>query len=259
MAFDLKNIQRGRLNRPPRMILCGVEKIGKSTFAAGAPEPVFLPVKGEEGIDALDVARFPTIESYEQLMEAITALYSQKHEFKTIVIDSISTLEPIIWAAVCKEYNVDDIEKAGHNGGGFGKGYVAAVYKWRELMEALDALRNDRDMGCILIGHVTVKTFTDPTTDNYDQYILDINSKAVSALQRWADCIAFANVKMIVRKEDAGFNKKDKKAIARDQRVLYTQKHPAHPGGGRGVFGELPAELPLEYPAFAEAVAAIKQ
>jgi hypothetical protein len=126
--------------------------------------------------------------------------------------------------------------------------------QWQQLMNSLDYLRNELNMGTILIGHVTVKLFTDPTGDNYDQYTLDLNKHAVSGLMRWADSILFANIRAAVKKEDKGFNQTSKKAVMRDERILFTQKRPAHPGGGRGVYGHIPHELPLEYSAFAEAV-----
>jgi len=248
--MNLQEIQKGRVERPARMLLCGVEKIGKSTFAAHAPKPVFIPIRGEEGVDDLDVPRFPVAGSYAEVLSAFESLYSEKHDFRTVVLDSASTLEPLIWDAVCKEHGVDSVEKVL---GGFGKGYVEAVNKWRELMAALDALR-EKGLGCILIGHVVVRTFTDPTTDSYDQYQLDLQRHAASALIRWSDCILFANCKTIVRKEDANFSKQSRKAILREERVLYTQKRPAHPGGGRGVYGRLPYELPLEWETFEKAI-----
>jgi hypothetical protein len=59
----LDKITTGTVDRPPRVVLCGVEKIGKSTFASQFPKAVFMPIKGEEGIDSLDVSRVPVIES----------------------------------------------------------------------------------------------------------------------------------------------------------------------------------------------------
>ena len=250
MSFDLAQLEKGRADRPPRIILVGVEKIGKSTFAAGAPAPVFIPIRGEEGIDDLDVAHFPTCNSFDEVLAALQSLYEQKHEYETLVIDSVSTLEPLIWDAVCKAEGVDSIEKVG---GGFGKGYVEAVERWRCLTSALDALR-EQGMVSILIGHVTVRTFADPTSENYDQYQLDLNKHAAAALMRWSDCILFANCRTVVRKEEAGFNKTNRKAVMRDERCLFTQKRPAHPGGGRGVYGRLPYELPLDWNAFQEAI-----
>ena len=252
--MSLKNITHGIIERPARVVLAGDEKIGKSTFASQFPAPIFIPVRGEEGIDALDVARFPVAESFSDVLTAIGSLAEEDHDYKTVVIDSASTLEPLIWDHVCTEAGVTSIEKVG---GGFGKGYVEAVKVWRELMAGLDYLR-DEGMGCVLITHVAVKSFVDPLTDSYDTYIIDIHSKAQSALLRWSDCILFANSKTFTKTEKVGM-KEIKKGVMRDERVLYTQKRPAHPGGGRGVYGQIPYELPFEYEAWNKAVEAAKK
>ncbi len=252
MAFNLKSIQTGSILRPPRMILLGVEKVGKSTFASGSDKPIFLPIKQEEGIDALDVPKFPTAMTYDQVLEAITSLYQEDHDFGTLVIDSVSALEPVIWEAVCTEAQAESIEKVG---GGYGKGYTEALSKWRTLMQALDALRETKNMAIILIGHVVVKRYDDPLGDSFDQYQFDIHAKAANALYRWADSIAFANTKTVVKKEDIGFNKEKKRAVqANTTRYLFTRKSPGYPGGGRGVYGRLPAEIELNWAAYMEAV-----
>lgn len=252
--MKLSDITHGTVDRPARVIMCGVEKIGKSTFAAGAPAPIFISVKGEQGIDALDVARFPVAESFNEVIGALESLATEEHQFKTVVIDSLSTLEPLIWEHVCKEDNVASIEKVQ---GGFGKGYVEAVKSWRDIMAGLDYLRDDKGMGCILIAHVAIKSFSDPTGDNYDSYELDINKKAVSALLRWSDAILFANCKTITKAVKDGM-KETKKGVMRNERVLFTQKRPSHPGGGRGVLGQLPYELELSYEAWTNAIAEVK-
>jgi len=255
MAFNLQSISSGSVIRAPRMILLGVEKIGKTTFASGSEEPIFLPIKQEEGIDGIEAARFPAAMTYADVMQAIACLYQETHTFRTLVIDSVSALEPIVWEAVCAEHRVDSIEKVG---GGFGKGYIEAMYKWRDLMSALDALRSEKGMASILIGHVQVKRFDDPLGESYDQYQFDIHAKAANALYRWSDAIVFANTKTVVRKEEVGFNKEKKRGMdVTGNRYLFTRKTPAHPGGGRGVYGQLPYELPLQWSAYSEAVAAV--
>jgi len=256
MAFDLNSITKGKQVRAPRMILNGVEKVGKSTFAAGSDNPIFLPIKGEEGIDDLDVARFPSIKSYSEVLEALRVLYKEDHDYKTIVIDSASTLEPLIHKSICEEdpKKPANIELAL---GGYGKGYVESLRRWRTIMDALDALREKRNMASILIGHVTVKLFNDPLGESYDQYEFDIHKKSAAALYRWADVIGFANTKNVVKKEDGGFNSEKRRAvdISMGQRFLYTRKNPSFPAGGRGVYGSLPEEIPLTWADFKQAVA----
>lgn len=255
MAFDLNSITAGTCLRAPRIVLLGVEKIGKSTFAGCADRPIFIPIRGEEGIDALDVPKFPAVNSMDDLRETLYALYSGQHDYGTVVIDSTSALEPLVWADTCaRNGNAKSIEKVG---GGYGKGYTEATYIWREIAEALDNLRSHRNMASILIGHVKVKRFDDPAGPSYDQYQFDIHDKAASFLYRWADVILFANTKVIVKKEDVGFGKEHARGvdIGEGARFLYTQKRPSHPGGGRGAYGRLPYELPLSWAAFMDAVA----
>lgn len=251
MTIGIDSVTRGPAENPPRIVLLGVEKVGKSTFAAASDRPVFIPVKGEEGIDALDVPKFPTATSYEQVIDMLGALYGQEHDYGTAVIDSVSTLEPLVWDKVCRDHHAASIEQVLK---GYGKGYVEALRYWRDIMEGLDALRVERGMACILIGHVRVRTFNDPATDPYDTYSFDINEKAASALYRWSDCILFANRRTIVRTTEAGFNRKVSHGIDVGEPTLFTQKRPAHPGGGRGVYGRLPYELPLSWPRYLDAV-----
>ena len=251
MSFDLNSIKKERVVKAPRIILLGVEKIGKSTFAAGSDNPIFLPIKGEEGVDDLGVAKFPVARNYSDVMNSIKTLATEEHDYKTFIIDSASALEPLIWEKVCQDAEVESIEKVG---GGYGKGYTESLYKWRNLMDGIDRLR-EKGMACILIGHVKVKVFNDPLGNSYDQYSFDINDKVHAALARWADCILFGNSKTIVKIEDVGFNKEKK--IGKDPsgaRYLYTQKRPGHPGGGRGVYGQLPYEMPLDWKSFSSEV-----
>jgi len=203
MSFDLQSIKSGVTHRPPRIVLLGVEKIGKSTFATGADNPIVLPIKQEEGVDDLDCDKFDTAQTFDDVLKAVGTLVTEQHDYKTFIIDSASTLEPLIWKHLCDAANCDSIEKVG---GGYGKGYTEAANTWRTLMEGLDALRN-KGMAVILIGHVKVKRFDDPLGDSYDQYQFDVHEKVSNSLFRWSDCILFANTKTAVKKEDVGFNK----------------------------------------------------
>ena len=49
----LDSVKRSFNQAPPRIVMYGVGGVGKSTFAASAPNPIFIPV--EDGISTLDV------------------------------------------------------------------------------------------------------------------------------------------------------------------------------------------------------------
>lgn len=246
MAFNLESISNAKRVRAPRIVLLGTAGIGKSEFAAGSESPIFLPVKGEDGIDALDVQSFPICENYNQAVEAIGSLYSEEHEFKTLVIDSTSTFGPLVDAAALAAENVKNKASLG---GGFGHQWDTIQNLWRDLLSGLDALRDKRNMTTILIGHVKIKASREPDSESYDQWAYDIDQKVGDMLIRWSDCTLFMNRKVTIKKEEGvgAFGKKEKKAIdiTGGQRFLFTQQSPTHPGKARGFFGDLPAEIPL--------------
>jgi hypothetical protein len=129
MAFNLESISKGKVVRAPRIVVLGVEKIGKTSFACGTKfdgnsivehgtnNPIGISTKGETGMDNMDIPKFPTAESYANVMSAIGTLFQEDHEYRTAVIDSASALEPLIWDAVCETHKVKSIEEVG---GGYG-------------------------------------------------------------------------------------------------------------------------------------------
>lgn len=255
--YDLSAITSEVIHRAPRIIVLGIEKIGKSSFAAGAPGATFLPVKGEEGIDEILVNKTPVCASSADVFGWLSTFGNTDNQISTAVIDSTSTLEPIINAEICSDANAPSINEGKL---AFGVGMDKSVIVWRRIVEFLDALRAHKGIGSILIGHVKVKRFDDPGGGSYDQYQWDVHPKVASLLYRWADSILFCNTKVIVQKEKLGFSEDNTHNTAIDitkgQRFLYTQGRPSHPGGGRGVYGRLPYEMELSWGHFAAAVAA---
>jgi hypothetical protein len=256
MSYDLNQISEGVCMRAPRVIVLGTEKIGKSEFAAGSENPVFLPIKGEEGIDEIKVKKTPVCETLQDVLGWLRAYREQDHDRQTLVIDSASTLDPLVQEYVRAAHDAKTIDDVG---GGYGKGHSQSAEEWRKVTGWLDVLRNERNMASIIIGHVEVRRFDDPNGDSYDQYMFDVHRKVSNLLFRWADCILFCNTKVVVKQEQLGYHKDNVKKrgvdIAPGSRFLFTQKRPAHPGGGRGVYGRLPYELPLGWDYFRDAVA----
>jgi hypothetical protein len=249
VPFTISDISTGRNILPPRIVLPGREKIGKSTFAAGAPNPIFIPVKGETGLDFIDAPKFPPVQAFENAMEALTALDSD-HEYKTVVLDSLSTFEPMICDYACREEKCASVAKLG---GGYGHQEAVLIKHARTFLDWLDYLRDARGMGCILIAHIKTqpKTFNDPLADPYDTYRVECRESIFDAIKRWADAILFATTKIYTSKVgETGMGDGKKKinhATGAGERVIYTEARPAFPAGCRF---PLPFELPLSYAAF---------
>jgi len=222
----------------------GVAGVGKTTFAAGSEKPVVVPT--EDGLGTLDVPHFPLARKFEDVMEALAALYSERHDFKTVVIDSVDWLEPLIWARTCQDNGWPSIEEPG-----YGKGYVAALGHWRDYLEGLNALRNERGVTVIQIAHTEIRRFDSPEHEPYDRYVIKLHARAAPLLQEHSDVVLFANYRISTVKADVGFNKKVTRALGSGERVLYTAERPAFLAKNR--FG-LPDSLPLSWEAFAAAM-----
>jgi hypothetical protein len=245
MAINLKSLRKGSVVRPPRIILYGTHGVGKSSFAAQADKPVFIQT--EEGLDALDVTAFPLARSYDEVMEAIGSLYSEDHDFGTVVLDSADWMEQLIFKQVAVNHKINNIEDMG-----YGKGYTFAVDLWRNVMEGFDLLRNEKNMQVIFLAHTQIKRYDDPLVDSYDRYMLDLHKGGAAIISEWCDLLMFANYRVNTVKSDVGFNQKKTRAVGAGERVLHTQERPGWVAKSRWA---LPESMELNYETFATELA----
>ena len=245
MAFDLSSISRTKRMRAPKIVIAGPGKIGKTTFAASAPNAIGILT--EDGADAVDAAAFPLCQTLDDVYQAIGTLLNEEHDYESVFLDSLDWLEPLLHTYVCTANKWDNIERPG-----YGKGYIAAAEEWRNLLSGLEALRQKRNMAVILIAHDKIKHFESPLHDGYDQYMLKLHDRAGALVQEWADVIGWANYRIVTTQSDAGYGNKETKARTTGERILHVEPHPAHMGGNR--FGL--KNMPLSWDAFAAALAA---
>jgi hypothetical protein len=244
----LGDVIKGRIVAPVRVLMSGTDGVGKTTFAADAPSPIF--VGKESGTEEIDTNRWPEVRSWSELLHAVDTLNKESHAFKTLALDSLDWLEPLCWQYVCATKR----DRAGKShdtieGFGFGAGYVLALDVWRDLLSRLDALRNTRKMNIILIGHTLIKTFKNPEGDDFERYQLKLHDKSAALLREWADAVLFANYETLTHQKDA---RAQVKGVSTGARVMHTERRAAFDAKNR--YG-LPDTMPLSWAAFAEAVA----
>ena len=187
----LQNIHNGKRQKPPRLLIYGSEGIGKSTLAASAPKPIFVPT--EDGLDQITCDAFPLARSFPEVTSHLGALATEPHDYKTVALDSADWLERLVWDQVCKDFGVRNIEKAD---GGYGKGYVHALTYWRQIVDALRTLREERNMIVMILAHAKVETFIDPETSSFDRFSPRLHKLATALLCEWCDAILLATREM---------------------------------------------------------------
>lgn len=244
MPISLASLRRGGDARPPRLLTYGVAGIGKTSWAASAPNPIVIQT--EDGLGSIDIPTFGLLRSFDAVMEAIGSLYDEEHAFQTVVVDSLDWLEPLIWQHTAQQNNQPNIEAFG-----YGKGYLAALDTWRTVLEGLSALRDERGMAVILLAHAEIRRFDSPETEPYDRYQPKLHTRASALVQEHVDAVLFANYRVSTLKSDVGFNKKVVRGVTGGDRLLHTVERPAFLAKNRF---DLPETLPLSWPDFAAAV-----
>jgi hypothetical protein len=236
MAINLASLRRGGESKPPIILDYSTHGLGKTSFGAFAPNPVFLQT--EDGLGQLEAPTFGVLKTYDQVLEAIGSLYGEEHDFKTVVLDSADHLEPLIWAETCRLNGWPNIEHPG-----FGKGYGATADVWRIVLAGLKALRDEKGMGVIILAHSETRQVNAPDVEApFDRYQPKLHKIASALLQEVADCVFFMNYRVSILKDNPKDANSRARGVGGGMRVLYTEERPSHLAKNRY---RMPAQIPL--------------
>ncbi|MBQ8360225.1 MAG: ATP-binding protein [Oscillospiraceae bacterium] len=229
-------ITSGVLAVPIKAVVYGPEGIGKSTFAAQAPEPLFIDTEGSTA--RMNVRRLPAPASFTMIQEEISYVIANPSVCKTLVLDTADWAERLCREGVCAKNS-----KAGLEDFGYGKGYSYVFEDFGRMLNLLDQVI-DRGINVIITAHAAMRKFEQPDESGaYDRWELKlINAQKCSVanmLKEWADMVLFANYETFVVKNE---DKKNK--VTGGKRVMYTTHHPCWDAKNR--FG-LPDKLPFEF------------
>lgn len=243
---------QGKQPGPDYGIIMGVPGVGKTSFLSGwldlktnethkgAPNCVLL---GPENIREADCAKFPKVETYEQLISQIHELLNGEHDsngFETVGFDSLDMIEKLIHKQICEKANVPGIDAFN-----YGKGRSQTITELIELEKLIYRLVVEKNLNVWYIAHCVAMDVNDPVLGlNYQNYELALHkSKKMDASKNFVDkvsTILFAN-HILVKTED-GYAK------STEQRGLFTEFRPGHLAKNR--YG-LPYELPLFFEQYA--------
>jgi hypothetical protein len=242
----LKTVRNEPEKRPIKLGLMGQPGVGKTTFLAGIPNHIIIPI--EPGAELLKCTRilWPSTSTLNDVLETLRELAAEKHNYDALCIDGLSALEQLIFRSV-----VADAKKPGVitsiEDFGYGKGYVIAVEKWRQVLQALDVLHEERGMHIILTGHIVMRPVNDPTqSEPYDAWqpaLLGIKQVG-TLLVGWLDAMAYAVHEDLLQPGK-------RKAIGTGLRKLRCHHHPAMAAKNRWGITE---DIDLSWPALIDAI-----
>lgn len=206
-------ISKGKVARPLRVVIDGVEGIGKSTFAAQFPEPLFIDL--EKGTDSMDVARTQMPETWEDLMQITKDVVADPSVCRTLVVDTGDWAEHLCEAYVCRSQHVSGIEDIG-----YGKGYTYLREAFADFLKALDNVI-EAGVNVVICCHTQIKKFELPDEQGaYDRYELKLSKQVSPLVREWCDIQLFANFKTYVVSTEN--NKNHHKGTGGTKRVMYS-------------------------------------
>jgi hypothetical protein len=243
----LDGIMRGRIQKPPKIIIYGPEGIGKSTFAAQAWNPIFIQT--EDGLSNIECARFPICKTFSDVTSQLDTLIHEQHDFGTVAIDSLDWLQKLIHDNFKNRRGIL-IAKTD-----FQVGYQEAFdVEWRQIIAKLDVLADK--MAVILIAHSEITQYANATSASFSRHVPKLHKTINAHLVEWADDVLFATHNLNVETEKIGANKT--RGIAQvitggaddDGRILICSGGPSVVAKNRrGIKGS----LPLSWAAFRDA------
>jgi hypothetical protein len=243
-------VSRGKIPHPLWIHVYGHPGVGKTSFGAAAPEPLFIDV--EQGSLNYDTTRFvfegerSRPNDFEEFMEAMRTVEREGvPAVKTLVVDTLDGVEALIWEFICRRDSKQNIAAYG-----YAKGEkIVALDEWRKVVAAIERIRA-KGMNVVTISHAISKRRDDPDGEGWDRYTFKLDPTAGGLVLERADAVLFAR-REISRTKDASTGKM--KGLDMDTRLLCCNWNPKYDAKNRH---DLPETLPLDWSELARAIVA---
>lgn len=230
-------IIRGKIPGAKKVVCYGPEGIGKSTFAAQFPDPLFIDTEGST--KDMDVARTPAPSSWMMLMEQVQYVKNHPDICRTLVIDTADWAEHLCIEQICDKKKINGIEDIG-----FGKGYTYVQEEFGRLLNLLEEVVKV-GINAVITAHAKMRKFELPDElGSYDRWEMKLTKQTAPLVKEWADMVLFANYKTFVVNVDGQGAQKGKNKAQGGKRVMYTTHHSCWDAKNR--YG-LADEVPFEY------------
>ena len=225
-------VERARANRAPMLLFHGHEGIGKTSLVMQLERP--LAILTERGLPfGVSVDALSGVDSYEGVLAGLRDVYKDPGEYRTLVIDTLDAAEPLIFEHVCAEHRWKSVEA-----GAYGKGYVFAEDRWRQLLAALSAIRDKHGITVAMTSHTEVVRIDDPRAPSFTSYQPKLHKLARALVVDACDAVFFLAEDLRTVSDDRDRTR----ASAGAGRFLFTTRQPAFAAKNR--FG-MPEKIPF--------------
>lgn len=203
-------------DRPVIVTILGDAGMGKTSLAASFPNPIFI--RAEDGLQAIPLETrpdaLPLLSGADDLWEQLQALITEEHNYKTLVIDSVTALERMFI-----QYVIDSDPKKPKSinqaMGGYGAGLSAVATMHQRVRKAAGILNERKGMHVVFIAHAETETVELPDQDAYTRYSLRLSKKSVAPYVDDTDVVGFIRLRTFTMGDG-----ERKKAISDGKREL---------------------------------------
>ena len=213
----LNSIQKPQ-DRPVIATITGDAGLGKTSLAATFPKPIFI--RAEDGLQAVPLESrpdaFPVITSSDDVWEQLTALIKEDHQYKTLVIDSITQLDTLFINHIV-ETDPKKPKSIAQALGGYGAGFQMLSSLHGRVRKAAGILNERKDMNIVFIAHAETETIELPDQDPYTRYNIRMQKKSVSHYVDNVDLCGFIKLETFTQGDG-----ERKKAVSDGTRLLVT-------------------------------------
>ncbi len=240
-----------------RIVISGVEKVGKTTFSCMAPRALLVPL--EIGYAAMPVAKTTMLTSLEAVMGLIAEVkagcQAGTFQYRTLVFDSATALERLIHDAVLRRdpsYHNKNAKALTMEAalGGYGKAYQFANELFNDFTQACDELAMYGGINVVITCHVFAAKVIDPAYGEYDTWDLLLHSPKNQKnygkremITQWADMVGFLHEPLFVTKAEG--DQLSRATSMNRGRVLAVDRQPGYVAGNRyGIAGVIPVPPP---------------
>lgn len=226
-------------NRPIVATILGDSGMGKTSLAATFPRPIFL--RAEDGLQAIPEATrpdaMPVVMNADDVFLQIKALIDEPHDYKTLVVDSVTALERLFIQSVI-DSDPKKPRSINQALGGYGAG-LGAVASMHQRVRKGCGLLNDKGMHIVFIAHAETETIELPDSDPYTRYNLRLGKKSVAPYVDDSDIVGFIKLQTFTTGDG-----ERKKAISNGDRILVAYATAANVSKNRyGITGDIPVQL----------------